>query len=373
MTTQASDSSPSAESPLQTFSVIVGTMGGVFALLAIFLPTSLIQPVGALVVGLGITAYLVSRGKWDWGKALATWGATATLLTIAYLLIARPATVIGSVIDPNGDPVSGLAITLTDSSGVAHNAITDEVGTFEVRDVPGGRYTLTSSGDLLQSGEVASGYQRLFDVHERVPSALYQKPEPPPGPTTELAIIPSATIPPETSTPQPTVIPTTCPEGNVCEIFPQVAGTNAQPFTFTYEPGTLDNRFLPQCAHSGEFGLSLAYNYADLGNGGWGVHWASSPTGRFDASSFTTLTFWVQGETGGENFHVGLKDTAQNEIKANAGDYVVLPAGEWRPLSVPLTAFDGVNLQSIENVSFGFNKDHGRGSICVDDIAFTRP
>jgi hypothetical protein len=108
------------------------------------------------------------------------------------------------------------------------------------------------------------------------------------------------------------------------------------------------------------------------GNGGWGVQWANAPSERFDASAFADLTLWIKGTSGGEIFQIGLKDTDGNEVKVESEPLVVVSASEWRPVTVPLSRFsdEGVNITSIENVNVGFNRDHGSGTICVDDVAF---
>jgi hypothetical protein len=107
-------------------------------------------------------------------------------------------------------------------------------------------------------------------------------------------------------------------------------------------------------------------------NGGWGVHWTNTPTGHFDASGFSDLVFWVKGTTGGETLQIGLKGTNGQEVKVESGDLVVISASDWKPVTVPLNKFinGGVNVDSVENVNFGFNRNHGSGIICIDDIAF---
>jgi len=94
----------------------------------------------------------------------------------------------------------------------------------------------------------------------------------------------------------------------------------------------------------------------------------------FDASGFSALVFWVKGAAGGETFQIGLKDMAHKETLLDSQEYVVVSHLEWRQVNVPLSEFEarGVNLASLENVSLGFNRRHGSGTICVDDIAFVK-
>ena len=111
------------------------------------------------------------------------------------------------------------------------------------------------------------------------------------------------------------------------------------------------------------------------GNGGWGVQWSSSPVGHFDASAFNALTFWVKGASGGEIFQIGMKDTTGNngngtEAKLGSKDYLVVTQN-WSQIILSFDEFKGVNIASLENINLGFNKDHGSGSICIDDMAFT--
>jgi hypothetical protein len=163
------------------------------------------------------------------------------------------------------------------------------------------------------------------------------------------------------------------PLQDVLLVAQQAAGAEA--FHWQYEPGSLAERFAEtdDCRHSGTYGLQLVYGFSGIGNGGWGVHWANSPTRRFDASSFGTLSFWVRGAAP-SGFHIGIKDVAQKEVKVESRDYVIVDASEWHRVSVPLSAFadrDGkVNASSVENISIGFSGDHGSGSICIDEIGF---
>jgi hypothetical protein len=65
-----------------------------------------------------------------------------------------------------------------------------------------------------------------------------------------------------------------------------------------------------------------------------------------------------------------LKDTTKLERYTRSNDFVVVSAERWQRVSVPLSVFAGVNLGTVENINIAFNRDHGSGSICIDDIAF---
>lgn len=190
---------------------------------------------------------------------------------------------------------------------------------------------------------------------------------------------PTDTPPPATPTPEPTFTPestatqsptSTPPLPPLVETFPQVDG--GEEFAFINQDGVLSNEFVPaqNCVHSGSSGLQLTYEMKDAGNGGWGVYWDDAPTTHFDASDFTTFTFWIRGASGGETFQIGLKDTSDKEIKVESKS-LALVTSDWLIVTVPLSKFKGVNTASVRNVNFGFNKSHGSGSVCIDDIAFT--
>jgi hypothetical protein len=166
---------------------------------------------------------------------------------------------------------------------------------------------------------------------------------------------------------------TPTPTPPLIEIFPQ-AEYDGEAFYWAAEGGELTHRYVESegCRHSGPYGLRLTYAMSGTGNGGWGVHWAKAPLGGFNASGFSALVFSVKGTSGGETFQIGLKDTDKREIKVESDPLVVVSASDWKPVTVPLSRFsdEGVNIASVENVSFTFNRDHGSGTVCIDDIAF---
>ena len=189
---------------------------------------------------------------------------------------------------------------------------------------------------------------------------------------------PTETPPPATSTPEPTFTPissatqiptNTPPLPPLIETFPQVDG--GEEFIYTSHGGLISNEFVPNknCVHSGFSGVRLTYDMKGEGFGGWGLIWNNASATHFDASGFTTFTFWVKGTSGGETFQLGLRDTSEKEVKVESKS-LVLVTTDWLMVTVPLSKFNGVNISSIRNVNFGFPKNHGSGSICIDDIAF---
>jgi hypothetical protein len=191
-------------------------------------------------------------------------------------------------------------------------------------------------------------------------------------PPTPTSIPTSTPAPTETPAPAPTSTPTVTPTPvpPLVEIVPQVGGGEA--FVFKNEGGELDTRYVEsaECRHSGTFGLRLTYTMSGEGSGGWGISWINAPGGYLDASGFSELVFWVKGTSGGETFQVGLKDTSGREVKVESGSLVIVSSSDWRPVRVPLSEFTGVNTASVENMNLGFNRNHGSGTICIDDIVF---
>lgn len=99
-----------------------------------------------------------------------------------------------------------------------------------------------------------------------------------------------------------------------------------------------------------------------------------------DASGYKALTFWVRGETGSENFIIGLSDRHWDKVgdsikSQEIGKY--LPAGkltmEWQKARVPLSEFyiDFTQLSGISVVFAGdlYPASGSAGSIYLDDIA----
>jgi len=99
----------------------------------------------------------------------------------------------------------------------------------------------------------------------------------------------------------------------------------------------------------------------------WGIN-----LGGFDASKKSSLSFWVRGEKGGEQFVVGIKD-----IPTQAGDEPKVKlntaSAQWQPVSIPLQNFLNIkqqNLSVLENFSLSFTHELGSGTIYVDGFIF---
>jgi len=99
-----------------------------------------------------------------------------------------------------------------------------------------------------------------------------------------------------------------------------------------------------------------------------------------DGRGYKAITFWVRGETGDENFVVGLADRhwyrAGGSIKSEHIGYY-LPAGrittEWQQAIIPLDVYflDYARLYSI-TISFEedcFEGGHGSGVVLIDDVS----
>lgn len=140
--------------------------------------------------------------------------------------------------------------------------------------------------------------------------------------------------------------------------------------------------------HSGgTSALMLKYDKKGTGGpydaGGWCGYYTQVKSGRqyFDAAPYTTLTLWVKGARGGENFMIGLADrhwdAVGDSVKSEPiGQY--LPVGQvtadWQQARIPLAAFM-VDLKELATVAVCFEKDcfpngEGKGTVYLDDLAF---
>ncbi len=114
---------------------------------------------------------------------------------------------------------------------------------------------------------------------------------------------------------------------------------------------------------------------------GSGVDMPAEADIYFDATDFKAVTFYVRGETGAENFVVGLADRHWDKVGDSVksqpiGNY--LPAGkltkDWQRAEIPLSEFflDQSQLAAIAFVFEGdlFSDAGHAGSVYIDDIAF---
>jgi hypothetical protein len=110
--------------------------------------------------------------------------------------------------------------------------------------------------------------------------------------------------------------------------------------------------------------LKLRYEVIPKGYAGWGMK-----LNGMDVSGYKFLQFNIAGEKGGEKLEIGLKDMAGVEKKIQSSSYFDI-SNQWQLVKISLTAFEGMNLRNLDNLTFSFNETHGSGMIYVDDIAF---
>jgi len=99
----------------------------------------------------------------------------------------------------------------------------------------------------------------------------------------------------------------------------------------------------------------------------------------FDASNHTSITFWVKGEKGNENFVLGVADEHWDKVgdsvkSQEIGKY--LPAGkittEWQKAVVPLEEFF-IDYSKLSSIAISFESDcfpegAGSGKFYIDDL-----
>jgi hypothetical protein len=140
-----------------------------------------------------------------------------------------------------------------------------------------------------------------------------------------------------------------------------------------------------QNPHAGSKCLMLKYDKKGKGgpydSGGWCGYYTLLKTGSryFDATGYQAITFWVRGETGTENFVVGLADRHWDQVgdsvkSEEIGKY--LPAGrlttEWQKATIPLSTFM-VEMKELASLAFCFEGSvlpggEGRGTVYLDDL-----
>jgi hypothetical protein len=170
-----------------------------------------------------------------------------------------------------------------------------------------------------------------------------------------------------TSTPSPTAV--TDP---LKAVFRQVG--SGRPFNFASEGGVVQDTLAAEAdCHRPERPVGLRLNWNMTGNGkpfgGWGVQWDQANPAFIDASAFTRLVVSVKGANGNEIFQVGVKDHAGNEAKIESKERLLV-AQSWGQLSLLLRDFTAVDKSKIANINIGFNRNHGAGQICIDEISF---
>ncbi len=139
--------------------------------------------------------------------------------------------------------------------------------------------------------------------------------------------------------------------------------------------------------HGGSGSLMLKYDKKAKGgpydSGGWCGYYTLLKTGSryFDAAAYKAISFWVKGETGQENFVVGVADRHWDEV----GDSIKSePIGkylaegklttEWQKATIPLDAFF-VDHHQLASLAVCFEGSvlpggAGKGTVYIDDLMF---
>lgn len=91
------------------------------------------------------------------------------------------------------------------------------------------------------------------------------------------------------------------------------------------------------------------------------------PLNGYNATSKTSVTFWIRGEKGGEKYEVGLKDS--QTLPGHEPKVSKTASIDWIQVSIPLSSFKNQDLASLENFSLNF-KD-GSGTVYVSQLVFT--
>ena len=139
--------------------------------------------------------------------------------------------------------------------------------------------------------------------------------------------------------------------------------------------------------HGGAKALMLKYDKKDKGgpydSGGWcGYYTLLKVRSRhFDATPYQSLTFWVKGASGGENFVVGIADRHWDEVGDSVKSEPViqyLPSRkittEWQKVTIPLSTFM-VEMKELASVAVCFEGSvfpggAGKGTVFIDDLSF---
>jgi len=90
------------------------------------------------------------------------------------------------------------------------------------------------------------------------------------------------------------------------------------------------------------------------------------PLNSYNATSKTSVTFWIKGEKGGEQYEIGLKDI--KTLPGHEPKVSMTASTTWTQVSISLGSFKSQNLASLENFSLNF-KD-GSGTIFVSQLIF---
>lgn len=143
--------------------------------------------------------------------------------------------------------------------------------------------------------------------------------------------------------------------------FDKVPGT---PFHYSDDKGSVLEVSAAYSEQGRQKFLGIAYDIVKDGWGGYGLGFK-----KLDASAANSITFMVKGAWGGETFDISIKDSSDVEKRILSSDFFDVST-KWHKVSIPLSAFEGVKLDSLVNVHLGLNNRHGRCKVYFDDIAF---
>lgn len=136
---------------------------------------------------------------------------------------------------------------------------------------------------------------------------------------------------------------------------------------------------------SGSKALMLRYDKRPKGgpydSGGWCGYYTLLKSGPryFDATAYQSLTFWVKGAEGTENFVVGLADKHWDDVgdsvKSEAiGTYLLggKLTTEWQKATIPLSTFM-LEMRELASVAICFEGSvlpggEGKGTVYLDDL-----
>ena len=347
--------------PVLEVLTVAGSMAAIFGVFALTIPSSFFGPVLALLLGLVVTGVFLKRKSIDYTTAIVTWIVPSVLILFLYMLVTRPATVVGRVVDIANAPLAGARLVLTDSSGVDHKAVTDEEGTFEFNNIPQGKYLIVIENELLTSSEVPSGWQRIFSTRVKLPSSVYRPPAtatpfPSPTPTLTASPVPTPTLSPTAApTETPTVMPYPACAVENFEDGRKVNWFSPDPQVFSYAESSLR-------AHEGRTSFRVVYHktntYQFIGAADVGC--------CFPRGMDQQLRVWVYGEV---TLLVKLEDEQGRQAEIGIGE-ATDPAG-WTLLTFDYSSVaSDINLGRLKAILFfpAPGDSTASGEFFLDDI-----
>ena len=155
--------------------------------------------------------------------------------------------------------------------------------------------------------------------------------------------------------------------------------------TYVMEPSRALALRVKENAHAGTGALMIKFDKKAKGgpydSGGWCGYYTLLKTSSryFDATAFRSLSFSVRGETGTENFVIGVADRHWDEVGDSVksepiGTYLATAklTTQWQKATVPLGTFmvDMKELASIAVCFEGsvFPDGAGKGTVYIDDL-----